>query len=87
MSNIRDNVLTVARDCSRTHSVDIDILVKCANSSLGNQLHYGSGVVTDQLIPTKNYVPWLVVDNIHTPKIQNDAEKDLVQFICNEYKV
>ena len=87
MNEMSYNILDVAQRCADKHAVSLDKLIQCANSSLGNQLLYGSGVITEQLIPKKNYVPWIVVDNLHTSQMQTDAESNLIDFICREYKV
>ncbi len=86
MSDIRSNVLDVAKRCAQEHSVPIDDLISCANSSLGNQLLYGSGLLTEILQPQRNYVPWIVVNSQHTSDMQTQAESDIVKYICKEYK-
>jgi interferon gamma-inducible protein 30 len=86
ISDIKGNVLEVAKRCAQENSVSIDDLVKCANSSLGNQLLYGSGLLTESLQPQRNYVPWIVVNSQHTNVMQTQAESDLVKYICKEYK-
>jgi len=86
MSDIKKNVLVIAKSCAQEYSVDFDYLVKCANSSLGNQLLYGSGILTESLQPPRNYVPWIVVNSQHTSDMQTQTESDLVKYICKEYK-
>lgn len=79
----------VAKLCieNTNSTVSFDELIRCANGPLGNQLLYANAFYTDKLIPPRNYVPWIVVDNIHTDTIQEKAEFSLVDFINQEYKV
>lgn len=89
MSDLENDVATVAETCSKKikNSADSKKLFECANTSLGNQLLFGAGFFTDQLIPRMNYIPWIVVNNKHTDTIQNQAEYHLNELICKEYKV
>ena len=87
MSSILNEFMTVAKECARTLSVDLKSLTDCADSKLGNSLLYGSGVQTHSLIPRVNYVPWIVVDSLHTNNIQQSAEQDLYYFIDAYIKV
>ena len=87
MANITGNVNETARECIDKLSISFDELATCANSLLGNQLLYGSGAQTSKLIPRKTYVPWIVVNNMHTAQMQTEAESNLTAFICNQYKV
>ena len=64
-----------------------DRVMKCTYGPLGNQLLYGSGMLTESLIPLRNYVPWINLNGLHSSVIQDQAEKDLLQFACKEYKV
>jgi interferon gamma-inducible protein 30 len=87
MSNIRDNINEVASSCAKQYSLPFDKLLSCANGPLGNQLLHSAGVLTDSLIPKLNYVPWIVVDRVHTSTMQDEAEQDLKTYVCHNYKV
>ena len=61
--------------------------MECANGKMGNKLLYSSALLTDRLKPPKNYIPWIVINGVHTDEIQTKAETDLVKLICEFYKV
>ena len=87
MKNLTRDVNEAAMECSQTLAISYDKLSNCANGMLGNSLLYGAGVRTSQLVPKKRYVPWVVVNNLHTKMIQAQAETDLVDYVCSQYKV
>ena len=87
MANLEDDLIDVAKSCSLKYSIPFDKLNLCANSSLGNQLLHGSGILTESLKPKLTYVPWIIIDNKYTDVNQDKAETDLIQFICKNSKV
>jgi interferon, gamma-inducible protein 30 len=88
MSNLTRSPLDTFNFCSQNLSSQLkEKLSTCANGKLGNSLLYASGVRTMDLIPKKNWIPWIVVNNLHTDQIQSDAETNLVNLICQYYKV
>lgn len=88
MSNLTRIPMDTVNFCSRNLSSLLqEKLITCANGKLGNSLLYAAGVRTIELIPKKNWIPWIVVNNIHTDQIQNDAETNLVRVVCQFYKV
>ena len=54
---------------------------------LGNNLQHDFAVLTEQLNPPHKYVPWIVLNGIHTEEIQNEAQADLIGLICKTYQV
>ncbi len=88
MSNLTCSPLETLNVCSQNMSSQLkEKLNTCASGKLGNSLLYASGVRTMDLIPKKNWIPWVVVNNLHTDQIQSDAETNLVNLICQYYKV
>jgi len=88
MSNLTRSPLETLNVCSQNMSSQLkEKLNTCASGKLGNSLLYASGVRTMDLIPKKNWIPWIVVNNLHTDQIQSDAETNLVNLICQYYKV
>jgi interferon gamma-inducible protein 30 len=88
MSDIRKGPLVIATYCSQLLNIELNPILDCANGNRGNELLYNMGVVTNNLIPKLNYVPWININDIHTSEDQNDAEnKDLVELICRKYSV
>ena len=44
-------------------------------------------VATENLSPSHQYVPWIVMDGAHTDDIENKAMADLTALVCETYKV
>lgn len=76
---------TAAKYCAQELNLDIDKLMDCANSTLGNSLEHEMAVKTGTLDPPHQYVPWVTLNGIHTKKIEQEAEKDLLKLICDTY--
>ena len=55
--------------------------------SEGNGLHYEIGETTKALIPAQNYVPWILVDGVHTDLLNQAAQSNLLWLVCHEYEV
>ena len=70
--------------CKRMLSTKLlDEITACErNKSLGDKLLYEAGRKTEALKPTLDWIPWVVVDGVHSDKIQNDAENDLIKFLA-----
>jgi len=87
MTNITGNINQTAEECSKNLSKNFEQLKQCADSGLGNNLLFASGMRTNNLVPKLNYVPWITLNNVHTIEIQNKSEANLTKFICEQYKV
>ena len=87
--NNLDQMNAYAESCLETSypSIKFDDLKDCANGPLGNQLLYAAGLLTNNLVPRLNYVPWINNNKVHSSDIQNGAEKNLIEFVCLNYKV
>ena len=81
MSHFMNDVAQSTFRCCSLHDISFDKIETCAKSALGNSLLYGAGVLTHSLTPRVNWIPWLVIDNIHTKTTQKDAEADLLGFL------
>jgi interferon gamma-inducible protein 30 len=63
-------------------------IISCSNSDEGNNLLYEAAKETNNLKPTLTWVPWIIVDGYHSQKLQDYAEKNLLDFIeCYKSKV
>jgi len=80
------DVVTVSTQCAEKTQVDFSKIDACRKSKLGNQLQHINAVKTENLQPPHKYVPWIVVNGIHTEEIQNEAQDDLVKLMCKTYK-
>ena len=86
-SNDQDDIKTAARKCSKSLNISMNNVDKCMTSGLGNLIQHNNGVLTDQLSPPHQYVPWITLNGVHTDDIENKALDDLVGLICDTYKV
>ena len=39
----------------------------------------------ESLNPPHQYVPWIVVNGVHSDDVQNQAEQDLIKLVCDTY--
>ncbi|XP_055343009.1 uncharacterized protein LOC129591395 [Paramacrobiotus metropolitanus] len=72
-------------DCASQQSIDFAPIDKCSKSSEGNQLEHTMGVRTESLDPKLTFVPWMVINGIHTASMQSRALYDLLGLICDTY--
>ena len=75
-----------AQKCADSLAIKWAPISACYNGSEGNFLEHQMAQRTDALKPQHQYVPWIVVDGVHTEEIQNKAEQNLIGFICQQYK-
>ena len=75
-----------APSCAQKFGLDYSKIESCANGDLGNSLEHKMGLKTEALDPKQTYVPWITLEGVHTEKIQNQAENNLVKLICKTYK-
>ncbi|XP_072297958.1 gamma-interferon-inducible lysosomal thiol reductase-like [Eucyclogobius newberryi] len=61
-------------------------LMKCVNGDLGNQIMHQNALKTQALKPPHNYVPWIVINGVHTEDLQDKAFDALVPLVCDMYK-
>jgi interferon, gamma-inducible protein 30 len=87
MSNIQKDIIDMAQECLQFSNVSFNQLAyDCANQTRGNALLYKAGYETNNLNPKLNYVPWINLNGEHSINIQNEAEEDLIKFICTNHK-
>jgi len=75
--------LGCVRDLSKLNYQDVD---KCAKGAEGNALMHQIAVKTEGLSPAHQYVPWIVVNGIHNKQVQDEAQEDLLSYVCKLYK-
>ena len=76
----------LAPSCAKKFQLDYSKIEACANGDLGNSLEHEMALKTEALNPPNEYVPWVTLEGVHTEKIQNEAEHDLIGLICKTYK-
>jgi len=74
-----------ARGCVESGGLNWSDVETCANGTQGMQLVHQAAVTTSQLNPAHKYVPWITVNNVHDDQMQNDAQTDLLKFVCQQY--
>ncbi|XP_074643818.1 gamma-interferon-inducible lysosomal thiol reductase-like [Tubulanus polymorphus] len=77
-----DPMESALQKCTKQWKVDLSALKKCYNSALGNMLEHEMALRTP--IDHK-YVPWIVINGVHTETQQHKAESDLLNLICDTY--
>jgi interferon gamma-inducible protein 30 len=83
----QNKIRDAATSCAQKLNIPLDKTMACMKSRLGNDLQHANAVLTEQLNPPHNYVPWVTLNGVHTEDINNEALEDLVGLICNAYKV
>ena len=81
------DVKDVATKCAQSFSINLDDTFACTTNPMGNLLQHNNAVLTENLKPTHTYVPWVTLNGVHTEKIEQEAEKDLVKLVCDTYTV
>lgn len=59
---------------------------ECANGPEGARLMHKIAVRTNGLNPKHTYVPWLLLNGIHTEEYDNEATTNLMGLVCSLYK-
>ncbi|XP_070604303.1 gamma-interferon-inducible lysosomal thiol reductase [Erythrolamprus reginae] len=58
----------------------------CVKGDLGNQLMHRNAELTEALKPRHEYVPWILINGVHTDKLQTLAQESLFNLVCSLYK-
>ncbi|XP_071953270.1 gamma-interferon-inducible lysosomal thiol reductase-like [Antedon mediterranea] len=74
-----------AKRCLQQEGVDVNPVLQCANSTMGNTLEHKMAVLTDALNPPHQYTPWITLNGMHTSSIQQKATTDLITLVCGAY--
>lgn len=76
----------VAPECASKFGFDYSQIQSCVEGPLGNKLEHEMALKTNALQPPHTFVPWVTLNGVHTEKIQNEAQDDLVKLICETYQ-
>ncbi|XP_043576635.1 gamma-interferon-inducible lysosomal thiol reductase-like [Chiloscyllium plagiosum] len=81
--------LTGAQSCLQVHAPTVlwDTIISCVNGSKGNELMHQNAQMTNELEPSHNYVPWILINGEHSEELQYRAENDLFSLVCDTYIV
>lgn len=75
-----------SQECVEAGGIPWETINTCWKGTTGNQLMYLAGVATHGLDPEMNWVPWIVVNGVHTDEIQQAATDDLMTLVCSTYQ-
>jgi hypothetical protein len=87
MDSTFGDVETVAMQCAKNTSIDFEKISTCTNSRQGNQLQHIYAVQTENTKPKTAFVPWVTLNGNHTDEIQDKAQTNLINLLCETYKV
>lgn len=65
--------------------MDWNKISDCATSQEGIDYVVEMAEATENLNPKHNYVPWIVVNDIHSSSYENAIVSDMVKFVCSIY--
>ncbi|XP_055351211.1 gamma-interferon-inducible lysosomal thiol reductase-like [Paramacrobiotus metropolitanus] len=72
--------------CAKDIGIDYKPIEACVAGKLGNQLQHIMAQRTLTLNPKLYWVPWVVLNGVHTEDIQRKCLADLRGVICDAYK-
>nr|CAB3255258.1 gamma-interferon-inducible lysosomal thiol reductase [Phallusia mammillata] len=78
--------VAAANKCITDGGYSWDTINTCALGPEGNDLLHTAGVETKALEPKLNWVPWIVINGVHSDEIQSAATNDLLSLICETYQ-
>ena len=70
------NFDTAVQSC--TNGLSASLILTCAKSGVGAELHHAAAAQTGP----HQYVPFFLVDGVHTEEINDEITTDLVKFLC-----
>ena len=78
-----DSVITL---CSSTISAsELASISSCWNSQAGVDLEHANALLTDALVPSHQYVPWVVGQGVHSDDVQDQIQTSLLTYVCANY--
>ncbi|CAI9725383.1 Hypothetical predicted protein [Octopus vulgaris] len=72
--------------CAAKQQIDMQPILACSQSDQGVNFQKEMATRTNSLKPRKTYVPWIVLNGVHTRTINNKARTNLIQLVCDTYK-
>jgi len=75
----------VGPECAQKLSIDFAPIDACYKGTQGNQLEHQMALKTEALNPPHKYTPWIVINGKHTETLQQRAQRNLVEVICETY--
>jgi interferon, gamma-inducible protein 30 len=75
-----------SKKCASQYGLDFNAINTCATSKQGRQFVAQIADVTDNLNPVHTYVPWVVVNGVHSTTSENAVQSNMVKYVCSIYK-
>lgn len=72
--------------CPANFSLSSTELESCANGEEGMNLMHQIATETNNLSPPHNYVPWVVVNGVHDPTIEDAVIEDMLKYTCQNFQ-
>lgn len=82
------DVVQAAKPCVDLYAPELskEKLLSCVKGDVGNQLMHQNALKTNALKPPHTFVPWIIVNGIHTDDLQQKAMSALLPLVCSKYK-
>jgi len=75
-----------ASKCAALFQIDFTKVDACAKGAQGNQLMHKNAVETASLNPPHKYVPWILVNGVHSEVIEDAMTSDMLGYVCKTYQ-
>lgn len=75
----------IIKECIRDKELQKKVK-SCSENSKGRNLEHEMAVKTDALDPPQNFIPWITINKKGSEEINNRANKDLLNLICNSFE-
>jgi interferon gamma-inducible protein 30 len=72
--------------CAGLFGVNMNDVNDCMQGDLGNQIQHDIAVQTENLQPSHQYVPWVVVNGAHDTNVENQVLSDMLTYVCQSYQ-
>ena len=80
-----DDTHTAAQKCATDLKLDWDKLSTCADGPEGVKSIAANKKKTDALNPPHQYVPWVLINGVHTEAMENKVLANLEGYLCQNY--
>ncbi|CAM6001424.1 unnamed protein product, partial [Sphagnum balticum] len=72
--------------CSTQLGLNWTLINSCATSNEGVNFLVEVAKITEALQPPHTYVPWIVVNGVHSGTSENAITSNMVRYVCSIYK-
>ena len=86
LENYGEDFTQTGTYCAGVVGANFNDINSCMQSDLGNKVQHDIAVQTENLQPSHQYVPWVVVNGAHDTNVENQVMNDMLSYICQNYK-